>query len=155
MSSLALPIASRTNRRRLALIGAAVLVIFLWPVSYLASPRWDVQVVDENGKPRTGANVRLVYQNYSVEGNSHEITLQADDHGQVSFPPQYLRATLIQRMLFAASSATAGVHASFGRHAHVFAFGDSYEGEAVQDNYVVDWRGGPESMNSKIVAKSK
>ena len=81
MSSLAVPIASRTNRKRLALIGTAVLVIFLWPVSYLASPRWDVQVVDENGKPRTRANVRLVYQNYSVEGNSHEITLQADDHG--------------------------------------------------------------------------
>ncbi len=119
---------------------------------YLASPRWDVWVVTDDGKPLTGVNVRLVYQNYSTEGRSHEITLKTGEDGRVLFPAQYGRASLFQRAVYTVSSAGAGVHASFGRQAYVFVFGEGYEGSAVTGKYVTDWRGSSESMESRIVA---
>ena len=129
----------------------AVLVAALWPISYLGSPRWEVVVVNSEGQPLRHASVRLVYQNYSAEATGDEITLQTDENGLVLFPAQYRTATLIQRGYYTVVSASAGVHASFGRHAHVFAFGDGYEGDALDGNYVFDWRGHPESIHSKIV----
>jgi hypothetical protein len=93
-----------------------------------------------------------VYQNYSGEGTSHELTLTTDENGHVLFPKQYGKACIFQRLFYAASSAMAGVHASFGRHASLSAFGDGYEGFATTLNYVTDWSGSPETMTSKIVA---
>jgi hypothetical protein len=119
---------------------------------YLASPRWDVWVVTNDGKPLAVINVRLVYQNYSSEGQSHEVTLKTDENGRVLFPAQYGSASLLQRLVYTVCSDGAGVHASFGRHAYVFVFGDGYEGNAVTGKYVADWRGTPESMESRIVA---
>jgi hypothetical protein len=104
-----------------------------------------VWVLNDVGQPMPQISVRLVYQNYSAEGTSHEVTLTADDNGHVLFPPQYEKASIFQHVLFVMSSAMAGVHASFGRHAHVFAFGGGYEGIAD-----ADWQGYPESMQSRI-----
>jgi hypothetical protein len=94
-----------------------------------------------------------VYENYSAEGTSHELTLTADENGHVLFPKQYEKTSIFQRLFYTASSAMAGVHASFGRHAYVLAFGGGYEGSAVTGKYVADWRGSPDSMQSRIVAK--
>lgn len=141
------------NRRRILGIAAvALLIAGAWPMNYLASPRWDVWVVKDDGQPIPQINVRLVYQNYSAESESHEVTLVTDDTGHVVFPQVYERACLLQRALYTMSSAGAGVHASFGRHAYVFAFGGGYEGSALIGNYVADWQGNPDSMQSKIVA---
>lgn len=141
------------DRRRILVIGAvALLIVAAWPTSYLASPRWEVWVVKDDGQPIPQINVRLVYQNYSVEGASHEVTLKTDENGHVLFPQHYETACALQRALYTMSSAMAGAHASFGRHAYVFAFGGGYEGSAVVGNYVADWRGNPDSMQSKIVA---
>lgn len=139
-------------RNKRAVVVTALLVLLFWPTSYLASPRWEVLVVSKEGKPLNGASVRLAYVNYSVESNSHEMTLQTDESGRVLFPEVHRRANLVQWVLFTASSATAGVHASFGRHASVFAFGD-YEGNVVENGYIFDWQGSPNSLQSKIVAK--
>lgn len=106
----------------------------------------------DDGQPIPQINVRLVYQNYSAEGESHEVTLKADEDGHVLFPQHSERACILQRVLYTMSSAMAGAHASFGRHAHVFAFGSGYEGTAVIGNYATGWRGNPDSMQSKIVA---
>jgi hypothetical protein len=141
---------SLSRRGWLPIVTAAAFLVLLWPHSYLASPRWDVTVVNDDGQPLRQANVRLVYQNYSVEANSHEIILQTNEYGRVLFPAQYQRTTLIQIGWYTAASALEGVHASFGRHAYVRAFGD-YEGDALDGNYVYDWRGHPESVQSKIV----
>ncbi len=142
------------NRQRFLGIGAVVLLsVAVWPTSYLASPRWEVWVVKDDGQPIAQINVRLVYQNYSAEGESHEVTLRTNENGHVVFPPAYERACLLRRALYTMSSAGAGVHASFGRHAYVFAFGGGYEGSAVIGDYVADWQGNPDSMQSKIVAK--
>ena len=139
--------------RVVGIIAFAVLIVGAWPTSYLASPRWEVWVVDDSGGALSHVNVRLVYQNYSAEGRSHELTLTADENGHVLFPKQYERASIFRRLFYTASSAMAGVHASFGRHAYVFAFGSGYEGSATTLNYVTDWDGSPDSMTSKIVAK--
>ena len=138
-----------------ALILCAVALVLFWPTPYLASPRWDVVVVDGAGQPLEGMSVRLSFQNYSAEGTSHEITFTTDKSGHAVFEPQRRRATLIQRSYYTASSAMAGVHASFGPHAGVFAFGNGLEGDAVAGGYVVDWRGSPASMQSRIVVSRR
>ena len=45
----------------------------LLPISYMASPDWEVLVVDEQGKPLQGMTVRLSYRNYSAELLDHGI----------------------------------------------------------------------------------
>ena len=138
--------------RILGTIAGLLLIVGMWPTSYLASPRWEVWVITEDGQPIRDNNVRLVYQNYSAESESHEVTLKTDDRGQVEFPPNYEKACFLQRALYSVSAAGAGVHASFGRHAYVFAFGN-FEGSVVAGKYVTDWSGTPDSMQSRIVAK--
>jgi hypothetical protein len=118
---------------------------------YLAAPRWIVIVVTDDGQPLANTNVRLVYQNYSAEARSHELTLTTDENGRVLFLAHYEKVCVLQRLYHTVSSAGAGVHASFGRHAYVFAFGEGYEGNAVSGKYVTDWRGTPDSMESRIV----
>jgi hypothetical protein len=132
---------------------AGLLLIGCWSVRYLASPRWEVWVTDESGNPLADINVRLSYQNYSAEAQSHEITQRTDQSGHAVFQPQFEKASLWQRLYYTGSAATAFVHASFGRHAYVFAFGDGYEGSALNGEYVTDWTGKPDTMQSRIVAK--
>jgi hypothetical protein len=139
-------------RRIVAVVMAILFVVAVLPMPYLASPRWAVSVVTEDSKPLPGINVRLVYENYSAEGQDHEITMRTDKNGQALFPPQYAKASFLQRVFYTLMSAEAGVHASFGRHAYVFAFGDGYQGEAVSGKYVTDWNGSPESIESRIIA---
>ncbi len=139
--------------RFVAVVIGALLIVGVFPIRYLASPRWEVWVVAVDGKPLPGINVRLEYQDYSAEGRGHELTLMTDETGHCLFPPQYGRASFFQRVFFTLSSAMAGVHASFGPHAFVFAFGGGYEGDAVSGDYVTDWTGSPGAMESRIVAK--
>jgi hypothetical protein len=148
-------VSQRRRYRRIAFgsICAVLLAIGVWPTSYLASPRWNVWVVTDGGQPLPGIYVRLAYRNYSAEGQGHEVTLRTDENGHALFPPNYEKSCLLLRSFYTVSSALAGVHASFGRHAYVFAFGSGYEGSAVIGKYVADWRGSPESMESRIVAK--
>jgi hypothetical protein len=96
--------------------------------------------------------VRLSYQDYSAENASHEVTLRTDATGHAIFERRTEKASLFQRIFYTATSAMAFVHASFGRHAHVFAFGHGYEGEALMGKYLVDWTGTPNVMQSRIIA---
>lgn len=136
-----------------AVLAVVVVIAIFFPIQYLAAPEWDVQVTNEAGAPLAGVNVRLVYENYSAESHSHEITRITDQSGHVGFPAQYNAASLLQRIFYTVRSANEGVHASFGRHAGVFAFGRGYEGEAVSGPYITDWTGSPPAMMSQIVAK--
>jgi hypothetical protein len=110
-------------------------------------------VLNDVGQPIPEINVRLVYQNYSAEGRSHEVTLRADENGYVLFPPNYETASLFQRVLYTMSSATGGVHASFGRYAHVFAFRGGSHGFPATGDYVADWQGKPDAVQSRIIAR--
>ena len=135
----------------LALCAAAVLLF--WPSPYLASPHWEVWVTRPDGTPIEGINVALYFHNFSTEEEGHTAILTTDSHGYVVFPPHYQKASIAQYVFHTVSAARAGVHASFGRHASVFAYGNGYEGWPVTGEYVTDWRGSPSSMQSKIAAK--
>jgi hypothetical protein len=97
--------------------------------------------------------VRLSYQNYSAEDQSHEIDRITDQRGQVMFLAQTLHASFLRRCYYTVLSARAGVHASFGPSASVFAFGKGMEGSDVDPKrgIRVFWRGTPSQMQSRIV----
>jgi hypothetical protein len=137
----------------IAVLSIAALVVFLaWPTTTAQCPMWEVWVVDESGQPLQGMTVRLTYQNYSAELESHSEDLQTDAKGYVFFHARSLRVPRVQRALVTALSATGGVHASFGPHAWVWTFGKGLEGNAVNDGHITDWTGTPPRMASKIVA---
>jgi len=142
------------SRRKVLWISVGVALaagITFIPLRSLDCPAWDVCVVDQNGRPVSGVTVRLTYQNYSAELRSHEVDAITDAHGHVRFSAQMLSASLGQRIRAVLSSAAAGVHASFGLHADVFAFGNGLEGFDIEQNVVVDWTGKPNHMESRIV----
>lgn len=146
---------SFTKKVKLGVLWLVIVVVVVGsiPIRYLAAPQWDLFVRDQAGKPLKGMYVRLSYTNYSAESEGHELTLVTDHNGHVNFPVQYRTASLLQRALYTVRSAMGGVHASFGNHAFVFAFGNCYEGEAVTGSHVTDWGGSPTKMESTIIAK--
>jgi hypothetical protein len=74
-------------------------------------------------------------RNYFAELTGHEETGVTDVNGQVHFEAKTLRASPLKRFVAVIHSAMGGVHASFGPHAFVFAFGHEMEGDWV-DNQV-------------------
>jgi hypothetical protein len=134
------------------LAGAVLAALALIPIPYLASPRWEVWVVDNAGTPIEGMTVRRVYQDYSIESEGHEEDRITNGQGYTFFPAATSSSSIAQRCIFTVLSARAGVHASFGRHASVFAFGNGRQGAAVSGPYVTDWTGGPAYMKSRITA---
>lgn len=133
-------------------IAITVGVTFI-PLRSLECPSWDVWVTDQGGQPVPGATVRVTYQNYSAERESHEMDAITDGQGHAKFSVQTLSTSLSRRIVAMLSSASAGVHASFGPHASVSAFGNGLEGFAIdkQKNVVIDWAGKPDHMESRIV----
>ncbi len=113
----------------------------------------EVWVVDENGHAVEGITVRLTWQNYSTETEGHEQDLNTDENGHVVFQARKSRVSILHRIFGTIRSATGGVHASFGVHATVFAFGLGLEGSAVTGDCLTDWTGRPDHMESRIVAK--
>jgi len=138
--------------RIIVIAGIALFGLSVIPVPYLACPRWDVIVVDESGQPLTGMTVRLVYQDYSAERESHEEDRTTNERGYVTFPRRISTASFLQRSFYTLVSAGAGVHSSFGRHAYVSTFGHSLEGTATSGQHVTDWTGAPGHMQSQIIA---
>ena len=132
----------------------AVFAHWLFPVSSLAAPEWDVTVVDENGKPVEGLTVRETWQNYSVEATGHETDRQTDAQGRATFPAHKTECSLLSQVAGTLSALMHfNVHASYGPHASVFAFGKHSEGTATSGQYVTDWTGHPSSMYSLIVVR--
>src|SRR6266404_2486758 len=140
-------------RKMLLILVACALGLGVIPLESLNCPAWDVWVVDQNGQPVSGIAVRLSYKNYSAEDETHEIDRTTDQRGHTAFAAQTLSASLVRRLIFILSSLRAGIHASFGRHASVFAFGKGLEGFDVdlQRNIVVEWTGESRNMESRIV----
>ena len=139
--------------RIFVLVAAVLLVLGAWPMRYLASPGWEVWVVNDHRQPIPHINVRLTYQNYSAEDRSHDLIQETNENGHALFPARYERANTFQYVFYTVSSARAGVHADFGRHAYVFASGGGYAGYALTGNDVADWQGSPDSMQSRIVVR--
>ena len=139
--------------KRIALLLITVLVVLcIIPFTTVEAPDWEVNVVDKSGKPLGGVNVGESYKNYSAEQTGGELTLVTDERGLVVFPERTIRSSGFKRMIAIALSATGGVHASFGPHAYVFAFGIC-EGDSVKNGYVEDWTGSPSHNRSTIICR--
>ena len=79
--------------------------------------------------------------------------MHTDAAGHVVFPARTITATGLIRLLATLDSAEAGVHASFGLHVHVLAFGEGRDESAESPAYVTDWTGKPDHMESRIILK--
>jgi hypothetical protein len=135
-----------------AFTGAAI-VAGWWQVTTLETPQWEVWVVDENGQPLEGMRVLMTYHNFSAESEGHSDELYTDATGHVVFPSRTIAVSPLNRVLAIMRSAQGGVHASFGPHASVFAFGRGREGYAVSLGMITDWTGKPYHETSRIVAE--
>jgi hypothetical protein len=135
-------------------VTAAISLLAINPVfSTLTSPRWEVWVVDENGRPLHGMTVRLSWANYSIERVTHEEDLQTDENGFVVFPAKTSKERLTEAIPEIMDSIRSFPHSNFGPHASIFAFGNWRQGSAVEGGYVIDWAGSPSQMQSRIVAE--
>lgn len=141
------------RKRTAAIVLGLVLAFALVPFASSNCPDWTVTVVDKQDQPIPGMTVRLSYQNYSLEDEPHEMDRITDQRGQVTFPAQIIRASLFRRCYYTVLSARAGVHASFGPSASVFAFGRGMEGSDIDPKRGIleVWRGTPSQMQSRIV----
>src|ERR1700733_2983555 len=99
----------------LSAVSVLVLGIPFVPISSLDCPSWDVWVIDRRGDPMPNMTVRLIYQDYSAEGQSHESNATTDGGGHVAFPARTLTASVGTRVAQILSFAREGAHASFGR----------------------------------------
>ena len=154
-SSAAFGTASRKRKLFfLLLLLTALVLILAWPTSTAEAPLWEVWVVNEAGQPLEGITVTLSYQNYSAESEGHLERKLTDASGYVVFSQRSLKASRLRRIVTTLESARAGVHASFGPHAGVWADGNGLRGYAVSNGYITDWTGAPQRMSSKIVAKA-
>src|SRR5258705_2350714 len=121
----------------------AIAAVCIIPLPHLVAPRWSVTVVDESNRPLSGITVRESSQDYSLESTSHEVDLVSDVEGRVVFPARFLFASIAS----VANVLETGVHASFGTHTWVLAFGRGLEG------YSSDGHGFSRSMNTGIMAQ--
>jgi hypothetical protein len=153
---LAFGVSFRKRKILFLIVSFIVLVIFLaWPTTSAQSPFWEVWVVNEANQPIEGMTVTLTYQNYSAESEEHSEQKKTDALGYVAFSPRSLKVSRLRRILTTVQSARAGVHASFGPHAWVMAYGNGLDGIAVSNGYVTDWKGAPGRLASRVVAKPR
>ncbi len=143
---------NRPKIRIAVIVTGVILMTSLCPVRYVSAPEWDVWVVDEVGTPLANMTARLRFQNYCTEAEGHEADGITDVHGHVHFAMRFGSASALRVVTYSLRSARDGVHASFGRHATVFAFGQGRDGIASSGDLITDWIGAPERMTSKIVA---
>jgi hypothetical protein len=116
---------------------------------------WVVTVVDEHGSPIKGMTVRRTWQNYSVEATGHEMDRQTDANGNATFPVQKTDYSMLSQVAGTMSALIHfNVHASYGPHASVFAFGKHLEGTSITGEYLADWTGHPSSMQSRTLPRT-
>jgi len=120
----------KTSRNVLSALGVLCAVALLFPTESLVVPAWSVKVVDMEGSPVEGINVRQVWQDYSVEDKSHEELVVTGKDGRVSFPERNVSASTLKRILGPVGNVlSTGVHASFGPSSWLIVWGkDELEG---------------------------
>lgn len=111
-------------------VGVILLAALLIPTESVVVPIWSVVVIDTNGKPIEGINVRQVWQDYSVESRSHEEVIVTGKDGKASFPERKVSASTLARILGPVRNVlSTGVHASFGPSSWLVVWGkDDLEG---------------------------
>lgn len=103
-----------------------LVVVAMYPFETTVVPGWRLRVVDENGKPYVGKQVRQAWKHYTLDrepGTNMEDQF-TDGDGQVTFPERIIRANLFSRVMLTTYSALMTfAHGSYGIHADVAASG--------------------------------
>jgi len=131
------------------LIGAGV--VSLYPSRSTVCPAWTIRIVDTAGNPLSGAFVRQVWKDYSVESASHEQDTHTDENGYVSFPERTVRSSWLARTFGVISNTVSlGVHASYGPSAYVLAYGHTVGGKRLEGSAIYHAR---EPLPEKLVTR--
>src|SRR2546425_3749540 len=113
------PLMSRVTKRLIVIV--AIVGVMLFPFRKTLVPTQHVLVTTKDMHPISGALVRQIWRDYSLEFGGHEEDLPTDVHGRVTFPARTITAPLIWRLIGPLTSiAGQGVHASFGVHTDMF-----------------------------------
>ena len=84
--------------RVMAVILSASLVLFV-PYKSTASPKWEIVVVDANGKSIPGLPVRQEWSYFGIDIAPWVDSRQTDSQGRVEFPRRVIWASLAARLL--------------------------------------------------------
>jgi hypothetical protein len=145
-------------RLRLAFCAAAALLCSCRPAAAetIISPRWDVWVVDEAGKPIAGMNVTEVREDFSCEAVDHSETMFTDQYGHVQFHARFEKWHPFMCTFHTMGEYVPFSHHSRGRHATVTAgdpqgilFGSNLD----KDGHLIEWLGAPDHLTSHIVVR--
>jgi hypothetical protein len=145
-------------RLPLALCAAAVSLCFCRPAAAetLVSPRWDVWVVDETGRPVAGLNVTEVREDLSCESVDHSETMFTDRHGHVQFHARYMKWNPVKCGVYTTGDIVTFGKRGHGRHASITAgeaegvlFGKNVD----SSGHVIEWHGSPEHLTSHIIVR--
>ena len=110
-----------SSRSKRLIVVAAIIGVMLFPFPKTLVPAQQVLVTTKNMHPISGALVRQIWRDYSLEFDGHEEDLATNAQGRVIFPPRKIMAPLIWRLVGPLTSiAGQGVHASFGVHIDMF-----------------------------------
>jgi hypothetical protein len=100
------------KRLWIGLVGA---LLIMFPFQETVAPEWHIRVTDESGKPFAGIGITDVWQDYTVENESHEENRRTDTNGRLVFPPRAKRVPMFMRIYGVIHNvASQGAHASFG-----------------------------------------
>jgi hypothetical protein len=140
------------------IVCVGILLGALYTTPEQVCPSWSVTVVESSGTPVAGTTVRRSCQDYSIAGSALETDAYTDNLGRAAFQEAVIRTHPMLRWprnLF--NLLSGGAHASYGRHAYVFAFGrDGRQGDDVEaTGYLRDWKGAPPHMESRLVMKDQ
>src|SRR5262245_26393401 len=110
---------SSATKRLIVFVAIVVVMVFPFPKTLV--PAQQVLVTTKDMHPISGALVRQIWRDYSLEFAGHEEDLATDAQGRVTFPSRRIMAPLIWRLVGPLTSiAGQGVHASFGVHTDMF-----------------------------------
>lgn len=92
-------------------------------------PEWRLRVIDQNGQPFAGEEVREIWQHYSLESDGHRDDRLTDENGYVVFPARRIWSPLLWRIV-STSLATVWTiaHGSMGVDVWVMVIGYSTNG---------------------------
>ena len=104
---------------------AAIAIVVLCPFPTTVVPARRILVVNEESKPIRGVIVRQIWQNYSIEFNSHEQDLVTNEQGRVLCPTRRVWTGLLPRVILPLLNLIGqGVHASFGVREDILILGN-------------------------------
>jgi hypothetical protein len=115
-----------TRRRALGLL---LIISFLVPYPTTVVPEWKIRVIDQDGRPFVGEEVREIWQHYSLESEGHEEERLTDEKGYVVFPERRIWSPLLWRIFSTGIAAALTLaHGSMGVSAWVMVIGYSTNG---------------------------